>query len=195
MWHDAKRRVRDLVNSARTRLADPHGRISMGRDCTFRRTARLRIASAGRITIGSRCLIEDYALLLAYGGDLELGDEVSVNPFCVLYGASGGLRIGNGVRIAAHTVVIPSNHRFDDPDALIHTQGVESRGIVIEDDVWIASGVRVLDGVRIGRGAVIGSGAVVTKDVPPLAVVAGVPARVIRYRGTPGDRRGSGLSG
>ena len=55
-------------------------------------------------------------------------------------------------------------------------------GIVVGDDVWLATDATVLSNVTIGRGAVICAGAVVTKDVPPYAIVAGVPARVIRYR-------------
>lgn len=53
------------------------------------------------------------------------------------------------------------------------------------NDVWIAAGAQVLHKVRIGDGAVVGGGAVVTKDVPPYAIVAGVPARIIKYRFTP----------
>ena len=55
--------------------------------------------------------------------------------------------------------------------------------VVLEEDVWVGCGVRILKGVRIGKGAVIAANAVVNKDVPPYAIVAGVPARVIRYRG------------
>ena len=57
--------------------------------------------------------------------------------------------------------------------------------IVIDDDVWIGYGATVLSGVHIGQGAVIAAGAVVTKDVPPYAVVGGVPAKLIRYRFEP----------
>ena len=54
--------------------------------------------------------------------------------------------------------------------------------IVIDDDVWIGYGATILSGVHIGQGAVIAAGAVVTKDVPPYAIVGGVPAKVIKYR-------------
>ena len=60
----------------------------------------------------------------------------------------------------------------------------EYEDIYIGNDVWIGSSVKVMPGVRIGDGAVIGAGAVVTKDVPPYAVVGGVPAKIIRYRFT-----------
>ncbi|MDP2912849.1 MAG: acyltransferase, partial [Candidatus Omnitrophota bacterium] len=100
---------------------------------------------------------------------------------CVIYG-HGGLKIGSGVRIAAHAVIIPAKHNYEDPDRFIYQQGMTCRGIEIRDDVWIGAGARILDGVVIGKGAVIASGAVVTRDVPEYAVAAGVPARIIKYR-------------
>ena len=58
----------------------------------------------------------------------------------------------------------------------------EKRACVIGNDVWIGYGARILNGVRIEDGAIIAAGAVVTKDVPPYAIVGGVPAKLIRYR-------------
>ncbi len=59
---------------------------------------------------------------------------------------------------------------------------VSKGNIIIDDDVWIGQNAIVMSGVHIGQGAVVGAGAVVTKDVPPYAIVCGVPAKVIKYR-------------
>ena len=60
-----------------------------------------------------------------------------------------------------------------------------SKKTIIENDVWIGAGVIIKSGVQVQTGAIIGGGAVVTHDVPPYAIVAGVPARIIRYRFEP----------
>jgi acetyltransferase-like isoleucine patch superfamily enzyme len=137
----------------------------------------------GWISLGENCDIGEFAMILSYGGDIVIGSHCSVNPFSILYG-HGGLKIGDHVRIAGHTVIIPAEHRFEDPNIPIAHQGATKKGIVIEDDVWIGTHCSILDGVTVGRGAVIGAGSVVTRDVSPFSVVAGVPAQRIRTRNT-----------
>lgn len=61
-------------------------------------------------------------------------------------------------------------------------EAISKGDIIVDDDVWIGYGATILSGVHVGQGAVIAAGAVVTKDVPPYAVVGGVPAKVIKYR-------------
>jgi len=139
-------------------------------------------AEGGTIRLGKHTHILPYGIVKSMGGDVEFGEYCTVNPFCVIYGMAGGLHIGNAVRIATQTVIISSNHVFDDPYTQIRQQGITSKGIKIEDDVWLGAGVRVLDGVVIKRGAVVAAGAVVTKDVPEMAVVGGIPARVLKWR-------------
>ena len=135
----------------------------------------------GFIKIGERTEIHPYAILSTYGGWIEIGDDCSINPFCVIYG-HGGLTIGNKVRIAAQTIIIPTNHSFDNIQIPIMDQPETREGITIGDDVWIGSNVKILDGISIGKGVVIAAGAVVTKSIEDYSVVAGVPAKIIYRR-------------
>lgn len=61
-------------------------------------------------------------------------------------------------------------------------EAVSKGDIIVGDDVWVGYGATILSGVHIGQGAVIAAGAVVNKDVPPYAIVGGIPAKVIKYR-------------
>ena len=102
------------------------------------------------------------------------------------------LRIGNFCSIAnGVTFVLSAEHNTNlvstYPFKVLYTKTAQSEAlskgnIIIDDDVWIGYGATILSGVHIGQGAVIAAGAVVTKDVPPYAIVGGVPAKLIKYR-------------
>lgn len=139
----------------------------------------LRTNGGGSISIGRNCEIHPFAMILTYGGNVVLGDDCSANPFTIIYG-HGGVSIGNGVRIAAHSVIVPGNHNTPVGGQTLRNSGTTAAGITIGNDVWIGSGARILDGVQIGSNVVIGAGSVVTRSVPARVTVAGVPARVIR---------------
>ena len=142
---------------------------------------RLDVSKGGLIEIREGCVLNHGVYIASYGGVISIGERCSFNPYCVVYG-HGNLHIGNDVRIAAHTVIIPSNHNFDRLDVPIHEQGLSKQGILIKNNVWIGTGARILDGVVINEGAVIAAGSVVNKNVPANAVVGGVPAILIKTR-------------
>lgn len=136
----------------------------------------------GIVSIGSGNEILHGCLLMTYGGSITIGNNCSINPYTILYGHGKGLVIGNNVLIAGHCLIIPSNHVFSRIDIPINRQGENSRGIIIEDDVWIGAGCQILDGVTIARGTIVAAGSVVNKSTDPYSIVAGVPARKIKSR-------------
>ena len=80
-------------------------------------------------------------------------------------------------------LIYTQNHKFDRIDITMDQQGwSEEKAVVIEDDVWIGSRVTILPGVHIGEGCIVGASAVVTKSVPPYCIIAGNPAKIIKYR-------------
>lgn len=143
--------------------------------------SEVRIVGGGSISIGKNCEIHPFSMILTDGGDIRIGNNCSVNPFTIIYG-TGGTFIGDGVRIAAHTVIVPANHVPGSDDRPLYQSGITKQGIRIDDNVWIGSGVRILDGVQIGRNAIVGAGSVVTRSLPENITAVGVPARVIKIR-------------
>lgn len=91
--------------------------------------------------------------------------------------------LGNDVLIAPNVSILSRMHAFERTDIPISLQGYRpERAVTISDDVWIGRNAVVLPGVTIGRGAIVGAGAVVTHSVPDFAIVAGVPAKILRFR-------------
>lgn len=81
-----------------------------------------------------------------------------------------------------HSTNCISSFPFKSKLGMIERESHSKGSIILKDDVWIAANSIILSGVTIGQGAVVAAGSVVTKDVPPYSIVAGVPARVIKYR-------------
>ncbi len=140
-----------------------------------------KIICNGEIILGNHVNILDGAILNASEGTIIIGDETTINPYCVLYGA-GGLTIGKNVGIATHTVIIPSNHGYQNLDVPMMKQPIVKTGIHIVDNVWIGAHCVILDGVTISAGAIVAAGAVVSHNVAGDDIVAGVPAKVVGNR-------------
>lgn len=137
----------------------------------------------GPIKLGEKVHIHRGTIIqTGLGGAVKIGTHTHIQAGCQFSAYQSKIQIGNDVQIAPHCAFFSYNHGFA-PGELIRKQPLTSKGdILVEDDVWLAVGVKVLDGVRIGEGAVIGAGSVVTNDIPPGAIAAGVPAKVIKFR-------------
>lgn len=119
-------------------------------------------------------------------GNISVGDDVSLGVRPVLLAALSKIEIGSHVMFGPEVVVVGGGHNSTvvgrTMKSVEEKTGNEDLGVVIEDDVWVGARAVILRGVRVGRGAIVAAGAVVTKSVPPYAIVAGNPARVLRFR-------------
>ncbi len=123
-----------------------------------------------------------------FGYNIHLGNRVHLGSGSVFMCTRAPIHIGDHVMFGPNVTMITGNHRIDcvgrymtditDAEKLPEND----IPIVLEGDNWIGASVTILKGVTIGEGAVVAAGAVVTKDVPPYAIVGGVPAKVLQYR-------------
>jgi acetyltransferase-like isoleucine patch superfamily enzyme len=119
-----------------------------------------------------------HPVVIKHPENVEIGGGGTIAAFLHIWGG-GGVKIGDRVMIGSHVAIASETH---DPEAHPMNETFVRAPIRIEDDVWIGTHSVILPGVVIGNGAVIGAGAIVTRDVPPLTVVAGVPAKILRKR-------------
>ena len=141
------------------------------------------VYSAGRVqlSMGEHSRLGRGVFFETCGGRINLGSHVRINAGCVLVSYSS-ITIGDDCLIAEYVSIRDADHRMD-PGAAMRAQGHVTAPIVIGDDAWIARGAIILKGVTIGTGAIVAANSVVNRDVPALAIVGGVPARLIKMRG------------
>ena len=130
--------------------------------------------------------------LVSYGVDLRVnypcvfGNNVTVGSHCNFNGMtvlSGGGKVsfGNYFHSGSECMIITDNHNYEG-DMIPYDNTYIYKNVIIGDCVWFGNRVIVTGNVTIGEGAIIAAGSVVCKDVPPLAIVGGNPAKVIKYR-------------
>lgn len=156
-----------------------HRNIQFGVGCKIQGTAGID-ATHGPVVLGDKVTLNRYSYVQGGRGGVRLGRQVEINNFSIVNG-TGGVEIGDDTLIGPGVRIISYQHGIA-VDALIRTQPLEGKPIVIGKDVWIGANAVILAGVTVGDGAVVAAGAVVTKDVAPGEIVVGVPARVVRNR-------------
>jgi acetyltransferase-like isoleucine patch superfamily enzyme len=152
------------------------------------RRLELQIARRGRVEFGRFVWIGDRTKIRCHEGVVEIGAKTVIGQECTI-SAYQRVRIGEQCVIADRAMFIDFDHGVVEVDRPIRVQGIYKRDVEVGSNVWIGYGACILRGVRVGDNSIVGTNSVVTKDVPANAVVAGIPARVIRMREAPREMR------
>jgi acetyltransferase-like isoleucine patch superfamily enzyme len=144
----------------------------------------LEIGRQGRIDFGRFVWLGEGTKVRCHEGTVEIGAKTVMGQECTI-SAYRRVRIGEQCVIADRAMFIDFDHGVVEVERPIRQQGIYMREVEVGSNVWIGYGACILRGVRVGDNSIVGTNSVVTKDVPANAVVAGVPARIIRMRDAP----------
>lgn len=118
--------------------------------------------------------------------NIHLGNDVVLGRGAVLMAARSRIYLGNKVMLGPGVMIIAGNHNTSVVGEAMRDvnskRAEDDQDVIIEDDVWLGARALILKGVIIRRGAIVAAGSVVTHDVPPYAIVAGNPAKLVRFR-------------
>jgi len=154
----------------------------------FGRKLELQIARGACVEFGRFVWIGDGTKIRCHEGEVEIGAKTVIGQECTI-SAYQRVRIGEQCVIADRAMFIDFDHGVVEVERPIRSQGIYKRDVEVGSNVWIGYGACVLRGVRVGDNSIVGTNSVVTRDVPANAVVAGIPARVIRMREVPKELR------
>ena len=143
---------------------------------------RAEVELNSKLKIGKKTSIGSFTKIKASIGVLSIGKNVSIATGCDIGSDLGGTYIGNDCLIGPHVKIIGNNYSYNCLDIPIRLQGTHSKGVKIEDNVWIGAGACILDGAEIGCGAIITPNSVVSSKIPQNTIVQGNPAKVIFNR-------------
>ena len=148
-----------------------------GRHAIIHHSVRMDTPPYRKFWLGDYSVVESFACINNAVGDVIIGDHTRIGLHNTIIGP---VTIGSHVNLAQGITITALNHNFDDSEKRIDQQGISTKEVVLEDDIWVGANAVILPGVTIGKHAVVAAGAIVTKDVPPHSLVAGVPAKVIK---------------
>lgn len=155
--------------------------LFIGDNVLINALSKTGIAFGNNVSIHNNTIIDCTGGIRSIGEGLIIGNNVGFSPYCFIQ-VRGAVVIGNNVIFGPGVKLFSESHNFDNPEKFINEQGETRKGVIIEDGVWVGSDVTILDGVTIGKNAVIAAKSLVNKDVASFSIVAGIPAKVIKYR-------------
>lgn len=148
-----------------------------GKNSLIRRRTRMDVLPFNNFSLGDNSTIEDFTTINNGVGPVIIGDRTRIGMGNTLIGP---VTVGNDIRLAQNVVLSGLNHSYQDVSQPIHSQGVTTAPITIEDETWIGANVVIVAGVTVGKHCIVAAGSVVTKSIPPYSVAVGNPARVIK---------------
>jgi acetyltransferase-like isoleucine patch superfamily enzyme len=154
----------------------------------FGRNLEIEISKRGKVRFGRFVWVGDGTKIRCHEGVVAIGPKTVMGQECTI-SAYKEVRIGEQCVIADRSMFIDFDHGMVEVERPIRVQGIYMKPVIVGSNVWIGYGAAVLRGVSVGDNAVLGTYAVVTKDIPANAVVAGIPAKVIRMREAPTQLR------
>jgi acetyltransferase-like isoleucine patch superfamily enzyme len=160
------------------------GRLQTDGLCFVRPGVKFEIGPQAKVTLGRWSWIGDGCKIRVHEGELSIGAKTVLGQECTI-SCFRHISIGREGIVADRVMLIDFDHGMVEVERPIREQGIYMREVNVGHNCWIGYGACILRGVSVGDNCVIGTNAVVTKDMPDNAVIAGVPAKVIRLRDAP----------
>jgi acetyltransferase-like isoleucine patch superfamily enzyme len=159
-------------------------------DCDIDKKVKVKYDYIEDLFIEKNTYVGAYSIIYVTNKDvktrnssLHIGENTYIGELNNIRACGGKIRIGKNCLISQQISFIASNHLYSKNSIVKENSWDEKKNFIeISDDVWIGCGAKLLPGIQVGEGSIIAAGAVVNKDIPSYAVVAGVPAKIIKYR-------------
>lgn len=155
--------------------------VFLGEDVEINALSKKGVVLGDNVSVHRGTVIDCTGGIRSIGEGIVIGNSVGFSPYCYIQ-VRGKVTIEDNVIFGPNSRIFSENHNFEEKNQLISEQGETRKGVHIKKGVWVGSNVTILDGVTVGENAILAAQALVTKDVPPYAIVGGVPAKVLKQR-------------
>jgi len=154
--------------------------LRLGKNIFVEENVKVCCSQGSKLTIGDNVKLSEFLRIFVFeNAELVLLSRTGIHNYIH---CTKKIRIGENVMMGGYLMIIDSNHKFDRKDKPIAKQGLDSKEVSIDDNVWLGIHTTILPGVNIKSGSIVGAGAVVTKSFSEDSIIGGVPAKLIKKR-------------